>query len=210
MLQPCPTSAQTTLSKIQQANSDVHHFSQSQHTFLTHLLFNQSAFATSFCCFHAVISTIHSSLFSYVTTAVIVHRTEVPSNKRARSNRISGSVRHVRSVPYQTSVHALRVVQDVTLRSHVHAPPGAEVPFKVRTNSRSLVTLYFIVFYGQLWCFVSCIYIVYLTFKPPHLHLPLHQCFPPHCKIFAYRGAGALYACKNKASMSKQRRGMTF
>ena len=104
VLQPCPTSAQTTLSKIQQANSDVHHFSQSQHTFLTHLLFNQSAFATSFCCFHAVISTIHSSLFSYVTTAVIVHRTEVPSNKRARSNRISGSVRHVRSVPYQASV----------------------------------------------------------------------------------------------------------
>ena len=130
MLQPCPTSAQTTLSKIQQANSDVHHFSQSQHTFLTHLLFNQSAFATSFCCFHAVISTIHSSLFSYVTTAVIVHRTEVPSNKRARSNRISGSVRHVRTCPTKRpSCPSCRARR--TLQSHVHAPPGAEVPLRL-------------------------------------------------------------------------------
>ena len=51
------------------------------------------------------------------------------------------------------------------------------------------------------YCFVSC-NTVYLTFKYPHL--PLHQCFPPHCRIFAYRGAGGLYACKNCASMSKQ------
>ena len=42
--------------------------------FLTHLLFNQSAVATSLCCFHAVISTIHSSLVAYVTTTVIVHK----------------------------------------------------------------------------------------------------------------------------------------
>ena len=139
MLQPCPTSAQTTLSKIQQANSDVHHFSQSQHTFLTHLLFNQSAFATSFCCFHAVISTIHSSLFSYVTTAVIVHRTEVPSNKRARSNRISGSVRHVRSVPYQTSVMPFRARRNAPIARARSA--WRRSPIKVRTNSRSLVTL---------------------------------------------------------------------
>ena len=56
--------------------------------------------------------------------------------------------------------------------------------------------VYFIVFYGQsvLFCFL---YTVYLTFKSPHLPLPLHQCFPPHCRIFAYRGAGGLYACKN-------------
>ena len=40
----------------------------------------------------------------------------------------------------------------------------------------------FIVFY----CFL---YTVYLTFKSPHLPLGLHQCFTPHCKIFAYRGA---------------------
>ena len=44
---------------------------------------------------------------------------------------------------------------------------------------------------------VLFLYTVYLTFKSPHLPIPLHQCFPPHCKIFAYRGAGGLYACKN-------------
>ena len=66
--------------------------------------------------------------------------------------------------------------------------------------------VYFIVFYGQsvVFCFL---YTVYLTFKSPHLPLPLHQCFPPHCRIFAYRGEGELYACKNRASMSKQRSG---
>ena len=64
--------------------------------------------------------------------------------------------------------------------------------------------VYFIVFYGQsVFCFL---YTVYLTFKSPHLPLPL-QCFPPHCKIFAYMGAGGLYACKNRASMSKNRSG---
>ena len=140
MLQPCPTSAQTTLSKIQQTNTDVHHFSQSQHTFLTHLLFNQSAFATSFCCFHAVISTIHSSLIAYVPTAVIVHRTKVSANKRACSNRISGSVRHVRSVPYRASVmpscRARRNAPIVRARS-----AWRRSPIKVRTHSRSLVTL---------------------------------------------------------------------
>ena len=51
------------------------------------------------------------------------------------------------------------------------------------------------------YCFCF-LYTVYLTFKSPHLPLPLHQCFPPHCRIFAYRGAGGLYACKNRASMS--------
>ena len=68
------------------------------------------------------------------------------------------------------------------------------------------------IFYCILWSIlVFCfLYTVYLTFKSPHLPLPLHQCFPPHCKIFAYRGAGGLYACKNRASMSNQRRGMTF
>ena len=54
---------------------------------------------------------------------------------------------------------------------------------------------------------VLFLYTVYLTFKSPYLPINLHQCFPPHCKIFAYRGAGGLYACKNRASMSKQRRG---
>ena len=46
--------------------------------------------------------------------------------------------------------------------------------------------VYFIVFYGQsvVLCFL---YTVYLTFKSPHL--PGHQCFHPHCRIFAYRGA---------------------
>ena len=58
------------------------------------------------------------------------------------------------------------------------------------------------------WCVF--LYTVYLTFKSPHLLLPLHHCFPPHSKIFPYRGAGGLYACKNRATMSKQRRGMTF
>ena len=62
--------------------------------------------------------------------------------------------------------------------------------------------VYFIVFYGQsvLFCFL---YTVYLTFKSPQL--PLHQCFPPHCRIFTHRGAGGLYACKIRASMSKQK-----
>ena len=47
--------------------------------------------------------------------------------------------------------------------------------------------VYFIVFYGQsvVFCFL---YTVYLTFESPHLPLPLHQCFPPHCRSFAYRG----------------------
>ena len=73
-------------------------------------------------------------------------------------------------------------------------------------NGHMYILLYSMVNCGVLFL----VYIVYLTFKPPHLPLPLHQCFPPHCKIFAYRGAGGLYACKNRASMSKQRRGMTF
>ena len=77
------------------------------------------------------------------------------------------------------------------------------------TEVLTLTYVYFIVFYGQsvVFCFL---YTVYLTFKSPHLPLPLHQCFPPHCKTFAHRGVGGLYACKNRASMSKQRRGMTF
>ena len=50
------------------------------------------------------------------------------------------------------------------------------------------------------WCFVSCIQYI----------LPLNLLIFPHCKIFAYRGAGGLYACKNRASMSKQRKAMTF
>ena len=139
VLQPCPTSAQATLSKIQQTNTDFYYFSQSQHTFLTHLLFNQSAFATSLCCFHAVISTIHSSLIAYVPTAVIVHRTKVSANKRACSNRISGSVCHVRSVPYRASVmlscRARRNAPIVRARS-----AWRRSPIKVRTHSRSLVT----------------------------------------------------------------------
>ena len=49
-----------------------------------------------------------------------------------------------------------------------------------------------------VFCFL---YTVYVTFKSPHLPLPLHH---PYCKSFAYRGAGELYACKNRASMSKK------
>ena len=56
-------------------------------------------------------------------------------------------------------------------------------------------------------CFL---YTVYLTFKSPYLPLPLLQCFPPHSKLFPYRGAREIYACKNRASMSKPRRVMTF
>ena len=45
------------------------------------------------------------------------------------------------------------------------------------------------IFYCILWSIgVFCfLYTVYLTFKSPHLPLDLHQCFPPHSKIFAYR-----------------------
>ena len=40
------------------------------------------------------------------------------------------------------------------------------------------------IFYCILWSVVFCfLYTVYLTFKSPHLLLPLHQCFPPHCKF---------------------------
>ena len=40
--------------------------------------------------------------------------------------------------------------------------------------------------YILLYCVVSGVcflYTVYITFKSPHLLLPLHQCFPPHCKF---------------------------
>ena len=68
------------------------------------------------------------------------------------------------------------------------------------------------IFYCILWSILVFyfLYTVYLTFKSPHLPLPLHQCFPSHWKCLAYRGVGELYTCKNRASMSKQRRGMTF
>ena len=69
--------------------------------------------------------------------------------------------------------------------------------------------VYFNIFYGQ--SVVPCfLYTVYLTLKSPHLPLHLHQCFPTQSKIFPYRGGGGLYACKNRASMSKQRRGIRF
>ena len=54
------------------------------------------------------------------------------------------------------------------------------------------------IFHCILWSIlVFCFwYTVYLTFKSPHLPLPLHQCFPPHCKIFAYRGNGDFMPAK--------------
>ena len=40
------------------------------------------------------------------------------------------------------------------------------------------------IFYCILWSVVFCfLYTVYLTFKSPHLLLPFHQCFPPHCRF---------------------------
>ena len=59
------------------------------------------------------------------------------------------------------------------------------------TEVLTLTYVYFIAFYGQSVVFYF-LYTVYLTFKSPHLPLPLHQCFPPHCKTFAYSGAGGL------------------
>ena len=64
--------------------------------------------------------------------------------------------------------------------------------------------------YCILWSIHGVLFLVYSISYLKSPHLPLHQCFPPHCKNFAYRGVGGLYACKNRASMSKQRRGMTF
>ena len=42
------------------------------------------------------------------------------------------------------------------------------------------ICIFYYVFYGQsvVFCFL---YTVHLTFQSPHLPLPLHQCFPPHC-----------------------------
>ena len=57
-----------------------------------------------------------------------------------------------------------------------------------------------------MWCFVSCIQYI----------LPLNLIFLffinvfLHTAKFLHTGEGGLYACKNRASMSKQRWGTTF
>ena len=69
-------------------------------------------------------------------------------------------------------------------------------------NRHMYILLYSMV---NQWCFVSCIQYILplnlLIFLFLFINVFLHT---------AYRGAQELYACKNRASMSKQRRGMTF
>ena len=67
-------------------------------------------------------------------------------------------------------------------------------------NGHMYILLYSMV---NQWCFVSCIQYI----------LPLNLLIFLFLYVFlhtAYRGVGELYACKNRASMSKQGRGMTF
>ena len=69
-------------------------------------------------------------------------------------------------------------------------------------NGHMYILLYSMV---NQWCFVSCIQYILplnlLIFIFLFINVFLHT---------AYRGEGELYACKNRASMSKHRRGMTF
>ena len=69
-----------------------------------------------------------------------------------------------------------------------------------------VLTLMDICIFCILWSIVvfCFLYTVYLTFKSPHLPLPLH---PPYCNSFAYRGAGGLYACKKKGKYVKAEKG---
>ena len=65
----------------------------------------------------------------------------------------------------------------------------------------------YVYFYCILWSIgIVFLFLVYsISYLLNLLNFLFTNVFPPHCRIFAHRGAGGLYACKNRASMSKQK-----